>query len=75
MMKGRVEDRDVRHRRKKMPHSSDTGEHHRVMQRREWIERFHSRNRFVGDQCAFSEFFAPVHHAMRNHADFARAAR
>ena len=73
-MKRRVEHRDVRHRRKQPPHLANAGDVHRIVQRRERIERLDLRQHFVGDERAFGELLAAVHDAMGDDADLARAA-
>ena len=47
---------------------------HRVVQRRERIERFDLREHFVGDERPFGELLAAMHHAMGDDTDFAGAA-
>ena len=47
---------------------------HRIVQRRERIERFDLREHFVGDERAFRELLAAMHDAMSDHTDFACAA-
>ena len=73
-MKRRVEHRDVRHRRKQPAHLANARDVHRIVQRRERIERLDLRQHFVGDERSFREFLAAMHDAMRDHADFACAA-
>src|ERR1700747_1502741 len=65
-MKCSVEYSDVGNRRKEPPHFPNAGDNHRIMQRRERIEFLHLREKFVGDECCFSEFFAAMNDAMRN---------
>ena len=74
VVKRRVEHGDVRHGGKQPPHLADAGDVHRVVQRRERIERLDLRQHLVGDERAFGELLAAMHDAMRDDAHFARAA-
>ena len=74
VMKRRVEHRDVRHGGKQPAHLANAGDVHRIVQRRERIERLDLREHLVGDERAFRELLAAMHDAMGDHADFAGAA-
>ena len=74
VMERRVEDRDMGHGGKQTAHLANAGDHHRIVQRRERIERFDFREQFVGDERAFREFLAAVHDAMDDQTHFTCAA-
>ena len=74
VVKRRVEHGDVRHGGKQPPHLANAGDVHRVVQRRERIERLDLRQHLVGDERSFRELLAAMHDAMRDDADLARAA-
>ena len=50
VVKRRVEHRDVRHGGEQPPHLADAGDVHRIVQRRERIERLDLREHLVGDE-------------------------
>jgi hypothetical protein len=71
VMKRRVENGHVRHRRKQTAHLVNPGDHHRIVQGRERIERFDLREQFVRDECAFRELLATVDQTMNDQTDVA----
>ena len=74
VVKGRVEHRDVRHRRKQPAHLADAGDVHWIVQRRQRAERLDLREDLVGDERPFGEPLAAMDDAVGDDADLTRAA-
>jgi len=71
-MKPAVEHRHMRHGRENPPRRLNTGQVHRIVQRRQRVQGLNFTQHFVVDDHPFAESFAAVNDAMADHGDLRR---